>query len=80
MQNAFFGTPPRSPILARAISISLQKLQSRADLQEEDMGRGVFAMCGVAVFGQAFEDVANKNGWALPHRGRYLCKIRRIQL
>ena len=64
MQNAFFGTPPQSPILARAINISLQKLQSRADLQEEDMGRGVFAMCGVAVFGQAFEDVANKNGWA----------------
>jgi len=70
MQNAFFGTPPQSPILARAINISLQKLQSRADLQEEDMGRGVFAMCGVAVFGQAFEDVANKNGWVLPHRGR----------
>ena len=22
------------------------------------------------VLGQAFEDVANENGWALPHRGR----------
>jgi len=27
-------------------------------------------MGGVIVLGQAFEDVANKNGWALPHRGR----------
>jgi len=68
MQNAFLLEPPWSLILARAISISLQKLQSRADLKE-DSG-GVFAMCGVAVFGQAFEDVANKNGWVLPHRGR----------
>lgn len=69
MQNALFGAPPQSPILAEAIRTALHNIQGRLDLKN---GTTALDMTGIYVLGQSFNKVKNSMDPNDIHLGKYI--------